>query len=217
MKPIVYFISGLAADHRAYINIDLEGYESKHLAWIEPFKNEKLSNYANRMIENIDLSKPVILIGTSLGGIIAVEISKIIKVEKVVLISTIKSAEEQPYYFIFWRIFPLYKLIPDWLLANARFWVSLLFSYKIKKKWKELFIDMFNRMPKGMLIWAFEVILNWENETLPKNYLHIHGGRDFVFPYKFVKEARLIQNGTHIMVVTKGREISKLINEYLKF
>ncbi len=58
--------------------------------WIEPLKNESLKNYAQRISNKITSDNPT-LIGLSFGGILAVEISKILKLQKVILISSAKT------------------------------------------------------------------------------------------------------------------------------
>lgn len=215
MKPIVYLISGLGADYRAYLNMHIDGFESRHIKWISPLRKESLSAYAGRLMEQIDQSQPVILVGTSLGGILATEISKKIKVEKLILISTIKTNSEKPFYFSLFKVLPLYKIIPDFILYNPAIWLAALFGLKIKERWRKLFIDMFNEMPEGYLRWAFDAVLHWNNEQLPSDYIHIHGSDDLIFPVRNITYTHLIPKGTHVMVVTHGREISHIIRDYL--
>ena len=92
-----YFISGLGADRTVFRNIHLPStFEPVHLNWIEPQKNESLPSYAFRLAEKIDPSKPFILIGLSFGGMLAVEISRIYKPKQLILISSIRSAQDLP-------------------------------------------------------------------------------------------------------------------------
>ena len=48
-----------------------------------------------------------------------------------------------------------------------------------------------------------------------KNIVHIHGTKDNVFPLKHIKNAIEIKGGTHIMILTKAKKISKIIDEVL--
>ena len=71
-----YFISGIGADYRLFTHIRLpEGFETCYVHWIPPEKDETLPVYARRLAEQIDTSEPFVLIGFSLGGIMAVEIA----------------------------------------------------------------------------------------------------------------------------------------------
>ena len=72
-----YFISGIGADYRMFTHIRLpEGYQAVYIHWIPPKKKEPLGAYASRLIAQIDTAEPFVLIGLSLGGIMAVEIAK---------------------------------------------------------------------------------------------------------------------------------------------
>ena len=72
----VYFLAGIAADSRIFKNIQLPvGYEAVFIDWITPIRDESLSSYAFRLSDAIDKSEPYYIIGVSLGGIIACEIS----------------------------------------------------------------------------------------------------------------------------------------------
>lgn len=90
MQKKIYLISGLGADERMFQRLNFYNFEPVYLQWISPKKNESISDYAARLKSQITEEKPII-IGLSLGGMMAVEISKQIKTEKVVLISSIKT------------------------------------------------------------------------------------------------------------------------------
>ena len=59
------------------------------------FKKERIEEYAKRMSEKIQHENPI-LMGLSFGGIMCIEIAKIIKTHKVILISSVKSFHEIP-------------------------------------------------------------------------------------------------------------------------
>ena len=46
--------------------------------------------------------------------------------------------------------------------------------------------------------------------------IHIHGNNDRTIPLKNVKCDHVIDRGSHMMTLTKGNEISRLLNEILK-
>ncbi len=85
-----YFISGMAADERLFKEIMLpSAYKLQFLSWITPLCKESLSNYASRLANKIDRTEPFILIGLSMGGMMAVEIAKTLHPEKIILISSV--------------------------------------------------------------------------------------------------------------------------------
>lgn len=90
MKTI-YCISGLGADEKAFSRLSIEGYQLQIINWLKPLHNETLQEYATRMRETIKEEEPI-LIGLSFGGIMCTEIAKQIPVQKIIIISSIKSS-----------------------------------------------------------------------------------------------------------------------------
>ena len=53
------------------------------------------------------------------------------------------------------------------------------------------------------------------NEMI-KGVIHLHGDKDIVFPIKNIKDCHLIEGGTHIMLLNKGRVISQKLIEIIE-
>src|SRR5258705_6725488 len=111
MSQIIYCISGLGADERIFTNLRLEGYELKHIPWLRPNKKESLQEYAKRMAKSIQHDSPVLL-GVSFGGMIGIEIARQIPLQKLIIISSIKSADELPQWMKLAGTLQLNKLVP---------------------------------------------------------------------------------------------------------
>ena len=94
MKTI-YCISGLGADERAFSKLHVDGYEIRCIPWLTPEPGENIDAYAARMRAGIIEEKPI-LCGLSFGGMMSIEISKQMPVDKLILISSIKSIKELP-------------------------------------------------------------------------------------------------------------------------
>jgi pimeloyl-ACP methyl ester carboxylesterase len=74
---IVYFLSGLGADERAFQKIILPPeYEIRHIPWELIKGDETLEYYAQKLSLKIDDTQPFLLAGLSMGGIVALEICK---------------------------------------------------------------------------------------------------------------------------------------------
>ncbi|MEZ5071272.1 MAG: hypothetical protein R2751_09945 [Bacteroidales bacterium] len=58
-------------------------------------------------------------------------------------------------------------------------------------------------------------ILEWERTESPGNIIHIHGDQDHTIPIRNVSFDFLVEGGSHMMVLTRGEEISRIINEIL--
>ncbi len=75
----LFCLSGLGVDHRTFKNLQLKDVELVHIPWIDPLKNESLTEYSRRLFESISIPEEYNLIGVSFGGMIAQEFEKIRK------------------------------------------------------------------------------------------------------------------------------------------
>src|SRR5688572_20594857 len=94
----VYLLSGLGADKRVFDWLDFSGNNVTHVIWLEPVSNESLEQYARRLLNQITATQPV-LVGVSFGGIMAIEIAKLIETKKIVLISSARTRSDLPFYY----------------------------------------------------------------------------------------------------------------------
>lgn len=211
----IYLIAGLGADTRVYNNIDLHEHDVVPVDWMEPNEYDTLSTYAQKLIHQYNIYPNSVLIGNSLGGMIAVEIANLLPVKKLILISSIKTINEAPWYFSLFRNLPVYKLIPGKLLTSLGFMIKPLFGHmNAEDAW--LFNDMLKNTSPVFIKWAMNAILHWKNETVPPNLYHITGNKDLVFSYKRIHGATIVNGGTHIMIFDRAKEINKLLKRILE-
>jgi pimeloyl-ACP methyl ester carboxylesterase len=211
----IYLIPGLGADCRIYQHIDLQGYDVVNVSWIEPDKQDTLSTYAQKLIDYYSITPQSIVIGNSLGGMLAIEIAKRIELDKAILISSIKIADEGPRSFKWYRYLPLYRLLPEKWLPSMGFMVKKVMG-KMSKHHQELFISMLKSTSPKFVKWAMGAILHWDNQIIPKNVYHITGDKDKIFPYKRIKGATIVNGGTHIMIFNKAKQINTWLKEILE-
>ena len=212
----VYYISGLGADERVFSYLKLTDAKEKYIKWVVPEKRESLSNYCKRLIPQIDLTNDIILIGVSFGGIVAQEIAKIIKVKKVIIISSVKSAKEFDWKLSCVRFLKLHRLVPSRFLK----WSNLVtgnyyFSTQTKAE-SDLLKLIIKDTDRFFMKWAIEEIMSWNNNQLNSDLTHIHGDRDRIFPMGRIKNAINVRNGGHFMIVNRAKEISGLIDKEIK-
>jgi pimeloyl-ACP methyl ester carboxylesterase len=213
----VYLIPGLGADSRLFKNIQLPaGYEIVLVDWLIPSETDTLTSYSQNIVSQYNMSDYSIVIGVSLGGMISVEIAKQLKLDKVILISSIKTNSEAPWYFKFFRSLPVYKAIPGKLMTHLGFLVKPMFG-QMKPDDLTLFKSMLQNSSPIFLKWAMRSALYWKNDVEFSNLYHIVGNKDLVFPYQNIKNpTAVIKGGTHIMVFDKAAEINVLLADILK-
>ena len=211
----IFLIPGLGADTRIYNNIDLTGHDVICVDWIIPDKTDTLVTYAQKLVYQYHIPKHCVIIGNSLGGMIAVEIAKIIPVAKTILISSIKTVDEAPWYFSLLRILPFYKPIPGKAFTSMEFLIKPFFGHMNEAdNW--LFVDMLKNSSPVFLKWAMGAVLKWDNKVIPSNVIQITGDKDLVFNYKRIKGAIIVKGGTHIMIFEKAKEVTKILKRILE-
>ena len=209
---------GLAAGPEIFkkLTLDKEKYTFHYLKWMKPLDvEEKIDNYALRLSAKITEENPV-LVGVSFGGIMVQELAKFLNPRKVIIISSVKSPDELPQRFRFAKFTKIYKLFPIKVIENFEDYTKYFLGKTLKKK-ADLYKKYLYVRSKESLKWSIYNIIKWEQIKPIENIIHIHGSADTVFPIKNIKNAIEIKEGTHIMILTKAKKISKIIDEILTF
>lgn len=216
-KTPIYFVPGLAAGPEIFENLtfDPEVYELHFLKWIQPLAlEESISNYAMRMTEFIRHDNPV-LVGVSFGGIMVQEMSKYVKAQKVIIISSVKSKNELPLRFKIANLSKAYKMFPTKLVSNFESYSQYFVGKKLQKRVK-IYKKYLSERSEKYIRWSIKNIVRWSNVHPTKNVIHIHGTEDHIFPISKIKNAIKIKGGTHIMILNRAKEISKILQEQLE-
>lgn len=206
----VYLMPGMAASPRIFEYLTFpENFKIHFLDWILPLNEESLSEYALRLSKKIKHPNPV-FVGVSFGGILVQEIAKHISYRKIIIISSVKTQYELPKKMLLARYTSIHKLLPLNLIDTMEYWKQFSFIDSITKR-VELYEKYIGMRSPFYLEWSIDKIVNWEQtEPLP-NTIHIHGSKDVIFPIKHIKNAVIVRNGTHIMIINRH----KWFNEHL--
>lgn len=209
----VYVLSGLGVDHRVFEHFRFENMRVTFLAWVLPVKHESLTAYAKRMAQQITTAHPI-LIGLSFGGMVAIEIAKILAVQKIICIASAKEKAEIPLLFRLLGRLKVHTLLPTARLKRSNsltYWFFGVHTQEDKKLLKAILDDT----DPVFLRWAIDAILTWNNTTIPSNVLHIHGDRDRLLPHRLVTVDYSIVGGGHFMTVNKASQIEAIISAHL--
>ncbi len=204
-KSHIYMMPGLAASSKVFENIKLD--ESKYcmhkIDWIQPKKNESIRNYCFRLSKKIKHEQPI-LIGVSFGGIIVQELDKILKVKKLIIVSSVKSHNEYPILYKIARDYQLNNALPFGMFDN---FIKFSLKLNINKLYKR--IDLAERYlterNEIYLEWAVWSLLNWKQENYRSDLIHIHGDKDKVFPIENISNCIKIKGGKHEMIILKAK------------
>lgn len=213
----VYFIPGLGFDERVISRVTAQGIAIETISWITPLTDESVRSYARRMSEAIDTDHShITLIGHSFGGIMALEISQIIDVDQIILISTSKSRGEITLFMKSLAPLKMYKLITrDRILMTFPLWAKA-YGY-LSEEDKALFTNMIADNTDEYLHWAIRAISSWHRTyEITAPVIHIHGDKDKTFPiHKINDVTHIIPEGNHFMIYNRAEEIAAIIKVYL--
>jgi len=202
----------LGTDERVFSHLSINA-KMKFIPWLRPLKNETIRKYSLRMGEKIQHPSPVLL-GVSFGGMIAIEIAKQIPLAKLIIVSSIKTANELPRWMKLTGKFQLHKILPTRSYKiterydNRRLGISNEEELKLVNAYRE-------KMDPVYYNWAVHQVLSWKNNWYPGDIVHIHGDHDKIFPVKNLNPTHIIQGGSHIMMLNKAQEVSQCINSVL--
>jgi len=215
MNQKIYVISGLGADHTVFCKLTLPGYELVHVKWVPTVKGESLKVYAQRLLPQIKDENPIVL-GLSLGGMLAVEVGQLIETKMVISLSSIVNHSELPFRFKMAGWMRLQAFLPVYYFSKGNRFTHWIFGAK-KTDDREILNQVFVNLEKDFLYWALNAVLNWENNGLPENLYRIHGTKDLILPKQRKSNYnQIIEHGSHLMLLHQHAEVSKAILEGLK-
>lgn len=210
----IYCISGLGADEKIFCNLNISGFTLQYMPWLKPKPKETIVQYSKRMAVSIEDSQPVLL-GVSFGGMVAIEISKHIRVSKLIIISGIKTSKELPSWMRIAGKLRLNKILP--VKSNK---LTEKFDNEqlgVTTEEERILVNHYRKIAdSSYLNWAIHEVLNWKNDSHPEAIFHIHGNRDKMFPIRNIKPTHIIEGGTHIMILNRAEEVSKCINTIMQ-
>jgi len=209
----IYILSGLGADERVFKYLDFKDLDVTFVQWIKPCPNEPLADYTRRISEQITDENPI-LIGLSFGGIVATELAKLIPVQKLILISSLKTQQEIPLIYRLAGKTNLHRLIPYSILKKDHLLNRWLFGV-IRKNDKDLFQRVLADTDIDFLKWAINCIVKWNNIEVHPNLFHIHGTDDKLLPIRKSGKVIAIQNGGHLMVLDKAKQVSEALQRII--
>ena len=216
-KTIIYCFPGQGADFRLFdsIRVDTALFELAFVEYGTPEKWMNMKDFACSLINEIDTSRQYVLLGVSLGGMICVELNESLNTWKTNLISSAQNRNELPARYRFQRAIPLYKLFPKRILLIGSKIMQPIVEPDRKKN-KETFKDMLNKKEAAYMKRTIHLIINWERDTNTKIIYQIHGNKDHTLPLRYIKNPDfIVENGSHMMTLTRGTDISNILNQIL--
>ena len=209
----LYLLPGIGCDARLFSRLELHGHEVRVLEWPAFAKGCTLQQLAAEMSREVDASRPHVLAGVSMGGMVAQELAVITKPEMVVLVSSWTGPREWPQY-VRWA-----SRLHLWNLVRTR---SMRVAWPLKrmlgprpKQIDQLLWDMAVAQGADKIRNGLEAVLHWEGSPWQGPVYRIHGDNDHVIPLRFPVD-HVVKGGEHIMVLTKAVEVAGAMVEAMR-
>lgn len=212
-KKTIYCFPGQGSDRRIFDSLTIDSsYQIKIIEYGTPEKDITIKTFAKQLSTQIDTTHDFVLLGVSLGGMICVELSEILNPEKTIIISSAKNRNELPFRYKFQKVIPIYKVFPSTILfAGAKILQPIV--EPDRKKNKATFKRMLHSKNSKYIKRTIGLIINWDKKTNSSKIYHIHGNNDHTLPLRKIKSSDfVIENGSHMMTLTRGKDISTVIN-----
>jgi pimeloyl-ACP methyl ester carboxylesterase len=213
----IYLFPGQGSDEAIFKGLSFDSqYNLVYMELPTPDKGETLHSYAHRFIPLIDTTTQFSLIGVSLGGMICSELTEVLSPSQTILISSAKCAKELPKRYLLQKRYQLNKTIPsNWYSKGALFLQPIV--EPDRNQHKETFKRMLGSKNGVYLKRTADMIINWDKESYASNIYHIHGDQDHTIPLRHVNPQVIINDGSHMMVLTRAHEVSLEINRVLTY
>jgi pimeloyl-ACP methyl ester carboxylesterase len=211
----VYCMPGLAANPTIFEKLALpeDKFEVHWLDWLLPRPKENIRDYSKRLCEKVKHEDPV-LIGVSFGGVIVQEMAQLMKVKRVIIISSVKSEKELPRRMRFARCTKAFKILPTSLARHVDAFEKIAVGDFAKKRAK-LYKKYLSITDIRYLDWAIEKMVCWERTEPYPGVVHIHGDSDEIFPLKYIDNCIAVAGGTHVMIINRFRWFNDHLEEII--
>lgn len=208
----IYLLPGMGCDARLFERLHLDGYEVVKLEWPSFGSKDSLADIAGRMSADVRYTEPHVLVGVSMGGMVAQELALLTNPDKVVLISSWTGPQEWPMHVRFGARLGLHRIIRDWTMRAS--WPVKRLMDPREEAVDRLLWDMAVKQTARQLRNGTGAIMRWKGSRWTGPLVRIHGDKDIVTPLRFPVD-HLIKGGQHVMILTKADEVTACLRTAL--
>jgi pimeloyl-ACP methyl ester carboxylesterase len=204
-------LPGLGADHRLF-DSQREAFPDLEVPpWIEPRPREPLADYAQRLAHTLRPSRPLVLGGVSLGGMVAWELARHLNPAALVLIATCRAPRSISPWF---RLFAaLGGRMPE-MLVQATKPFSVLTAGRLSGAGPHasLCLRMYRDSNPRFVRWAAGAVVDWKPcPSVACPVFQIHGACDRIIPSRRVSADLVVPAGGHLINITHAPLVNRFI------
>lgn len=198
---MIHALPGTGADHRMYPEPWSTLPDFKAHDWVSSTELRSVRQLAEATVMARGIADGDVLIGSSLGGMVACEITRLRKIPQLFLIGSAVRKEEMNALWA--ALYPLVQAVPlDWLRFSAS---------KLPGELAAMFAAADPAFVRAMCLAIFQ----WEGlgETTTQVF-RVHGRRDLVIPPP--PQVDLLLNGGHLIAMTHATECVDFVKKNLR-
>lgn len=217
-SPRLIRIPGLGADERLF-RFQRDAFPWLEVPrWIEHQRGESLAGYAARMAVAVapDDSRPLVLGGASMGGMIAQEMARHLPARAVILIGSCRDPGAITDRLR--RLEHASRPLPNLVLHLGRPLAARLINRveRLPPAEAGLVVAMARETPMPWVRWAARAIFEWPGaRDLPVPVHSIHGQRDSAIRCRIVKPDQAIPGGHHVISLSHPAQVNAFIGSCL--
>lgn len=209
----VYLLPGIACDHHLFDRIDLGGFDVVKLDWPRFRRGTTLEEIALDLVPHINKSEPHILVGVSMGGMVAQELALITNPVKVILISTWTGPQEWPRFVRFGAAVGVQRVITN--TAMKAVWPVKRFLTGQDARTAEALREMALREGPQQIRRGLSAIFRWRGSRWKGPVVRIHGDKDRLMPIQQLQPDHVVRGGAHAMVYCHANAVSAALRAAL--
>ena len=206
----IYLLPGIGLSVNYFDSLSFpSSCKVKTIALLQPVKEEPVSAYAGRLMQNVEAGIPFVLIGMSFGGVLAQEMAAIRKPEAIILLSTIQHSNELPWYFRLGNKAGLTRIVPYQLVSRV---IGLV--RRVAGKENRILYDNQTATAK-YLSWSLHKMLNWQPVAVSVPCYQIHGAGDRLLPCRYKNDMFVIAGASHLLLPGRCGEVNRITSRIL--
>jgi pimeloyl-ACP methyl ester carboxylesterase len=186
-------------------------------AWLDPAPGETLAAFAARMARPLEGGRDLVLGGVSFGGMVALEMARLLQPRAVVLIASCRSGAVIRRYMralahVGCRL-PIRLMRP-----SPAAWPVIAWGFGAKTaEARDLIRHFLETRSPAFVQWGLAGLLGWRPNQGPAcPVFHIHGEADRLSPAARVSANRVVPGAGHLLNVTHADEVNAFLSDVLR-
>jgi len=203
----IFILPGMAADASMYDDSYKIQNTIRYINWPKYTNERTISEISRRIIREHDICENDIVGGSSLGGMVAAEMCRHVRVRKLILIgSTLTPGNINP---VLKKISTLSGKVPVSLLQSLAGKISSIAESRVLKMFSDADTSFIQSMCRAIFAWE-------GNERPDCSVAHIHGEQDkIIFPPPV--GADIIPGAGHLIAMTHASSVVRFLKDHTAY